>query len=225
MYKSSKSENCSKRLQKGFSLIEILIVLGILGIISMGLMTMISNQSKEFKAADEKMSLQSTQLLITNVLSSSAFCTCFMGANTFNYTTKTWNGFPTSIGSAYDPAAACAPVVGTFPLLTVGTPIGNSKLKPQSMVLDTITETTPGSGNFSANLSIEFDSLLLVRSRKKLAIPMYFTVKMSDPVGAKSLITCTSATSGALDFIALCAQMNGVYNGSTAPPSCQPAYQ
>ncbi len=206
---------------RGFSLIEVICVAGIMSILSLAIANMIVNQNRELKSIDEKMAQQNVQLLITNVLSSPTFCSCFMGTNTFNYTTSTWNTFPSSIGSSYD--AACTSL-GT-PLLSVGSNIGNSNLLPSSMSMQNITETTAGSGNFTANLIVQLDSSLLVRSRKPITVPMYFKVNMAGVATARSLSSCASVSgSGTVDLATLCGQIGGVYNASATPP-CQPTYQ
>ena len=163
-----------------------------MSVATLGMATLVSNQMTAIKAIDEKMSLQGVQTQISNVLTSPAFCGCLIGANTFNYTTTAWNGFPTSISYSYD--GTCTAVGGA--LLTVGSNIGNSNLKPTAMGMQNITETTAGSGNFSANLVLQFDSTLLTISRKPLSIPMYFKVNMADPVAARNLVSCGSSASG-----------------------------
>lgn len=180
------------RNSRGLSIVEVLVSLGIMAFVTMGMMTLMSNQTKDIRSIDEKMSLQGVATQITNVMTSQEFCACFIGANTFNYTTTTWNGFPTSIASSYN--GTCAGV--GVPLLTVGSNIGSSSLRPISMALQNITETTVGSGNFSADLVLPFDSSLLVRARNPISIPMYFSVNMADPVAARTLMACGSSGAG-----------------------------
>jgi hypothetical protein len=190
-----------------------------MSIISLGMATMIANQNKEVGALDEKMALQGVQTQIMNVLSSPTFCGCFIGTNTFNYTGTVWNAFPTSISSSYD--GACAATGGAF--LTVGTNMA-AKMRPTAMNMQNITETTAGSGNFSANLVIQFDQTLLTRSRRSLSVPMYFKVNLlSGTPAARPLASCSSAASASppIDLATLCGQMNGFYNGTT----CEPTYQ
>jgi len=208
-----------KDKSSGFSIVEVLVALAIMSVVTMGMMTLITNQTTEIKGIDEKMALQGVQTQVSNVLSSPAFCGCFIGTTrTFDYsaTPKVWNTFPTAISSSYD--GTCAAVGAAF--LTVGTPL-DPKLLPTAMSMQNITETTAGSGNFSANLVIQFDQTLLTRSRKSLSIPMYFTVNMADPVAARRLGTCSSAAAAPVDIPTLCTQMNGFYNGTT----CEPTYQ
>lgn len=205
---------------RGFSIVEVLVALGIMSVVTLGMMTLITNQFTEIKGIDEKMALQGIQTQVSNVLSSPAFCGCFIGTTrTFDYsaTPKVWNTFPTSIASSYD--GACAALGVAF--LTVGTAL-EARLMPTEMSMQNITETTAGSGNFSANLVLSFDQTLLTRSRKSLSLPMYFTVNMTDPIAARRLGTCSSVAAAApINLPTLCTQMNGFYNGTT----CEPTYQ
>ncbi len=177
---------------EGFSIVEVLVALTIMSIVTLGLVTMITTQTTEIKGIDEKMALQGVQAQIGNVFSSAPYCGCFIGANTFNYTTTTWNGFPTTIASSY--GAGCAPSGGA--LLTLGSNIGNSTLRPISMAMMNVIETVAGAGTFSGDLVIGFEQSLLTRTRKPISIPMYFQVNMGAPVAARTLVACGSSASG-----------------------------
>ena len=66
--------NSLAKNSRGFSIVEVLVAIGIMSIIGLGMATMIANQNKEAGALDEKMALQSLQTQIMNVLSSPTFC-------------------------------------------------------------------------------------------------------------------------------------------------------
>ncbi len=177
----------------GFSIVEILIALGIISVLALAMTTLITNQTSNLQAIDEKVALQGIRSQTLNMFSSSVFCGCFMGsARTFDYTTKVWNTFPNSIGSSYD--AACAAVGSAY--FAVGTPM-SPRLVPTGMSMENITETVVSSGKFSANLILRFDQTLLSTTRKSLTLPINFTVNMADPIAARRFGTCSS--SGAAD--------------------------
>jgi type II secretory pathway pseudopilin PulG len=171
--------------KSGFSMVEALVAVGILSVVMFGLISFIQNQNKEVGAIDEKMALQSLQTQISNVLSSPAFCGCFIGTHTFNYTTKTWNTFPTTLSTSYN--GICGAVGAS--LVAVGTKIGN-KILPTAINMQSIAETTTGSGSFNANLEVQFDQNLLTRSRKNVSVPVFFNLKMTDPIGARGIDSC-----------------------------------
>lgn len=204
--------------QNGNSLLQVILASGLMGLVALGLASMMANQNKEVGALEEKMMLIGLQTQVMNVLSSPAFCECFIGTNTLNYGAdpKVWNGLPSTLGSSYD--GTCAPVGGA--ILSVGVPI-SVKIVPIALNIMNITETTTGSGIFSGNLMIQFNQNLLTRYRKNLLIPIYFSVNMADPVGARRLVSCSSLSSAQINLPVLCGQMNGFYNGT----SCEPTYQ
>ena len=169
---------------------EALIACGIMGLIALGFATVMVNQAKEMQAIGEKLELQNLEANIKNLFSVTSYCDCFIGNNTFNYSSKTWNGFPTAVSSAYNNACGA---IGPA-LFTVGHKIESTQLRPVSMNFTAITEVIAGSGNFSANLDIQFDQTLMALSRHNLTVPVTFSVNMSDPVATRSLNSCSIVT-------------------------------
>lgn len=189
----------------------------------MATMTLFSNQNKEVAALDEKMALQGLQNQISSVLASPAFCKCFIGANTFDYTAaiKVWNG-PNLISSSYD--GACAPVGPA--MLTVLAPI-TPRIRPVSMAMQNITEINVGLGEFTGDLTIGFDQTLLTRNRRAIVIPVFFKVKMTgpEPATARIIESCAPISSApAVINAGLCSDMGGIFNAA-AVPKCQLTYQ
>lgn len=202
----------------GLSVVEVLVAFGLMSILAIATMNLILSQQKEVAGLEDKLALQGIQSHLMSVLSDGTFCKCFMGADTFNYTTRTWNGFPTSVAMSYD--AGCTAIGGSF--LTVGTKI-STKIRPTSMTLQNIAETVANSGLFSANLTLEFDQTLLTKIRKNISIPVNFKIDLTaGTASARPLHSCSSTSSTpTLDLPTLCNQINGFFNGTT----CEPTYQ
>ncbi len=129
---------------------------------------------------------------------------------------------PTQIGSTYTaPPAACAMVGNAW--LTVGVKYGDS-IKPTAIRMQNIVDTaSPPNGTLTGDLVIDVDPGLMVRSRKSITVPLYFSVNTADPMNARTLLNCTTNISK-IDLQALCPQIGGVYNATSNPP-CQPTYQ
>lgn len=204
--------------KKGTSVVEVLVAFGLMSILAIATMNLILSQQKEVAGLEDRLALQGIQSHLMSVLSDGTFCKCFMGLNTFNYTTNAWNGFPSSIGMSYD--ATCTSIGGSF--LTVGNKI-SPKIRPTSMTLQNITETIASSGVFSANLVLAFDQSLLTKNRKNISIPLNFRIDLTTgTASARPLHSCSSTSSTpTIDLPTLCNQINGFYNGST----CEPTYQ
>lgn len=181
--------------RNGFSLVEVLIVAAVGSIIALGMMSLLSSFSKEFKAFDEKSSIQNLQIQLQGFLSNPEFCKCFVsnnGTNTLNYsaTPKTWSAFPQVMYSSYNATSSCNN--STTELIHLNNKIGNSSLVPISMeIIDTV-ESSVGSGKFAARFNIEFKSEELVRARKGVSIPINFSVDMSAsiPNNARPIKSC-----------------------------------
>jgi prepilin-type N-terminal cleavage/methylation domain-containing protein len=227
--------------QKGMSMIEVMVAVGIMAIIMAGVASMMSNQSKETKSLDEKMGLQGTQTMLSNILTSSGYCQCFMGTGTTVDTTQTPPTFsaslPTAIQTSYD--ASCNPI-GTA-LLTVGTQLANTNLKPTAISLQNITDSggaTPGV-NYTGNLVVNFDQTALVRARKDVSVPFAFSVNSADVSTARHITSCGSVvgiptpapapapvpppTPPFAPSASTCAELSMSY--SLATNTCVPVYQ
>ena len=73
----------------GFSLIEVLVAAGLLGLLSLGIASMFSQQQKEMKALDEKFILQSLRQNVLNVLQSKPVCVSNLGSISADISTAT----------------------------------------------------------------------------------------------------------------------------------------
>jgi type II secretory pathway pseudopilin PulG len=206
----------------GFSIVEVLVAVGIMGVLTLSILSLLNTQNRELRAIDEKMNLQSLQVAISASLSNPGFCSCFLGSQNFNYSAKTWDSLPTIMNSSFD--TSCNPQGS--PLLSVGVYHPGFRITPTAINVNGIVEVTANSGIFTANLSIQLDPTNLVRARKDLSFPFSFSVNMTDPPTARRLITC-SAGSSSLDMSSLCSALGGIYDPGAVPPTprCQITYQ
>ena len=206
---------------KGFSLVEVMVSIGIMGIGTMIMMTMMTNQGREIKSMGEKMYLRQLESSLTNLFANSSFCSCVFANSKFNSTTRVWTPALSEIGSSY--SAACA-VVGA-PLVRVNEKY-ESSLYPTEISFVEIQEAVQGSGVYTGYVNVKFDSTRMIRALKDAKIPFYFTVNLSDTATSRSLLSCSAVNTTAppLNHVIFCAQMGGVYSPTASPP-CQITYQ
>lgn len=184
--------------QKGFSLIEVMVAGVIMGIISLALMSMISNQRQELKSIGEKMLAFDVQSLVQRTMINSEYCGCAFNGKTFDSTKKNWNSFPTDFPLGY--GAGCAATATSN--IKVGSPVLSSTVKVKSLTMENINEIIAGSGNYVGQLTIELDPDTLVRAIRKIEVSVGFSVDTSDPVAAQNFISCSADnTGGAVGWI------------------------
>lgn len=190
----------ANRRARGFSIIEVLVALGIMSIVSMALISLLTNQNKEVKALGERMISKDVETQLKNVLLNSSYCDCLLRGYTLNtVTTPTaWNSFPLSIPSGYNQPPPAAPTpctaLSSFIIPPVGGKIGNSSVKTAGITMDNILYQ--GSGYYTGSLNISFDPGSMVRAMKSLRIPMSFSIDTtSGTPAARNFSSCGSAPS------------------------------
>lgn len=187
-------EKNSLKNDKGLSIIEVMVAFALIGILALATTTIVTNQTKEFKSIEEKFSINNLETIVSSRLDNLDYCNCFFKTHTYDFSTSSWNTFPNSVSNGFD--TSCNPV-GT-PLLTVGVTMGN--LKPSSMVmLDNMQEVVIGTGNYAGKIEIKFDADTLVRARKPLLIPVFFSFDLTTPVNARQVSSC-SPSGGQLQY-------------------------
>lgn len=182
-----------KKYQNGMSLVEVMLVVGVMGIVTLGVMTMLDHQQKSNNFLDyqlQKMQLQST--LVGQILNNPDNCAClFSGANAF----------------PIDPAAPGAELAGAAPFQ-----LGQFKFivpgdcatatVPQPLVNDTgidgmkttdirLTKILLNSGSYFGELVVNLQSTKPVAGPRDLVINVPVTIRTS-PAGANvNFLSCS----------------------------------
>jgi prepilin-type N-terminal cleavage/methylation domain-containing protein len=177
---------------KGFSLIEITVALGILSVTVLAFATMMTNQSRQTKALSEKMAtLDLTNALIRTVANSAA-CD-FMLTNPAVLTFDS-----TLIGSGTPPVINLNTVYPTAS--ATGTPVAqvNTAASPlsASAVVTTIVinEITGADDSFGARLTVNFDETQLTHVLRPVSVGLSFLTDPASPANAKVITGCGSAS-------------------------------
>jgi prepilin-type N-terminal cleavage/methylation domain-containing protein len=201
--------------QNGFSLIELLIVMGIMSIAALGMMSMMDNQNKDFRFLAEKFEIRDTKSVLTGVLDENSFCGCFLNGKTFNTTTGLMNQAITSIPMNYtSPSPTCTPST-----LNIIPPVGSklsasSNITVASLSLLPGTEVVPGSGKYSSGVEVTLGNVS--RSVRPITVPIFFKIDTAAGTPTTRPVTnCMSATVEVPPLQGFCTPMNRWDNGNT----------
>jgi prepilin-type N-terminal cleavage/methylation domain-containing protein len=200
--------------KNGFSLIELLVVVGIMSVLAVGVMTMMDNQNKDFKFLAEKFEIRDTKSILTGVLDENAFCGCFLSGKTLNTTTGQINEAVSSIPLSYTNPGCVASSQKIIP--TVGSKLsGSSNLTVGSISILPGTEIATGSGKYSTSLEINFENVS--RSVRPMTVPIFFKVDLtSGSAVARPVSTCINAVVAPL-VQGFCTPMNPWDNSNVLP--------
>ncbi len=178
------------RNHKGQSLIQVLVTMAVMGIMMAGMMTIQNNQSREGRAAADRIAKLDTARVLSSYFADSAMALCSYELATSRVVTfddshmPATASFSTPLSSIHSGANA-----SSTELISVGkavSPLSNT-LIAKSITVSDISGIYP---NYRGNLVISFDSSLLIRSLSNLSVPIKIVA-----VGATNIKTITSCAS------------------------------
>lgn len=189
---------------QGQSLVQVLVAVGILGIVLGTFTTMMANQQRGATQAGQKMASLDLQRVVTTALSDPSGVCNYMVTNA---STMTFN--PMTVGSASPPSFSfpnipTKGVAGAPPLVAVST-TSPASLLSTSLFVNAITikdlqcvpsPCTPATNQFSANLTLGYDQTKLVQPMIEPKFPVTLSTISAGPL--QQLKGCTSGnlTSG-----------------------------
>jgi prepilin-type N-terminal cleavage/methylation domain-containing protein len=187
----------------GFTLVEVLVVVVIMGVISAGLMSMMSNLFSEQKSFGQKMEMFELRYLLTTIMTDSANCTW-----------QFQNGNPTVNLTGASPTNASVSEI-TLGELHAGTDMSSLLLAKTDEVLPTSQTNikvssiklrkiycldNPCNNRIKGVLEVAFDPATLSRPRQPVELNMFLTTVAGDPESSKKIESCgllpTAAGSG-----------------------------
>jgi hypothetical protein len=214
--------------QRGQSLIQVLISIGLMGIIMLAFTSMMTIQQRETNALSEKLAAVDLQKTLSAVISDGSVCGYIMN----NPTPLTFDATAVSSASPQEISLpASRPLYASFsPPNILGPIVAQIGHPPSSYSNNLIVNSIklsidgapspmppPGPGaTFKGSWLIGFDSTKLVRSLKPTAVSTILTVDTSSPTSAK-VSGCKGG--GGMNNQSICESLlGGVYNTSASPP-------
>lgn len=188
--------------QQGISLIELLIAIGILGIVSAGIATLMSNQMKESRGLQETIARMDFEKSLVNSLSNGSICTFILNNPSQGPTSSTPNrdrdSFDSSAITAANPLVIkiqnllAAPSATAPSLARVGEKA--SALSNNLIISEMSFSIRPNlpPDVFLADFEVSFVENMTVRAPKKVVIKnIQIATDSGTPVNAKEIIGCS----------------------------------
>lgn len=193
---------------QGLSILEVLISMGILGILMTAMISFFQSQNREVKALQESLARLDLEASMIKTFSSSGICSFILSDPSQSATSTN----PNRSIDAIDVSSASSlssvsigvnriPIVATSSapdLVKVGglASVNSASLKIASMKFENFRSV--GIDQYVADFNIDFDQTLLVRKMKSLTIKnININTKTADPSNAKTISECSSTTKGA----------------------------
>jgi len=173
--------------QQGQSIVQVLVSIGIMGIMMLAFASLMSGQMRETRALSEKLGSLDLEKAMMAVLADSSVCGYHLAGKTFD-ASRIGTSHPPVIdmgGSLLSAANAAAP-----PLAVVGQPASpqSNSLVVSSIQVANITGSAAGS-SFIASIRVNFDSTRLVRSIHAAQVRTF--LRTSGGGNIKTIVACT----------------------------------
>ncbi|MDZ4082126.1 MAG: type II secretion system protein [Bdellovibrionales bacterium] len=209
----------------GFSLTELLVGVGIMGIVALAMATMFASSFNDMRSLKESLAMRDLETRTRQILLRPDYASCLLRGRTLDTTVNpaTWNPPIATLPVAYQlpaPAmpAACTELGGI--LVQPNAIIGDSSARVGTL---TMTETLDvGAGNYSATLAIAPDAQSLARSLREIRIPLQFRVDLtSGTPNARPFLSVDLGAAGAGAGAKAVIELKCSHAGSVCvPPAC-----
>lgn len=178
-------------LGAGFSLVEVLIAIGVMAIFAMGFASYISYMSKELRYTSQKMESMETRSSLGRLLSDLPTCSCQLSLHASPFDTTATN--PTlavaQIQTGCDPSSPVFIRAGEM-IANSGTQLAISALQIQEI------ESMGVSDRYRGRLVAAFDPNSLVRGMRPIDLEIHFSTDPASPATAKTITTCDFVAGG-----------------------------
>ncbi len=182
------------RTKKAFSIVEVLMTIGLLGIISAGITSMILSQNKQTRAVAENLAAQDLYKSLITSLSNSEVCKFILSKHKYNIQAVMNGRSISKVDLGDEPIYMNMSASGTPGLILTKKGDQASVYANNLFVSGIFYEITSGTiagskGSFKGQWIIEFDSSKTVRPMKRLNISSLITLNVTDQT-ASEIISC-----------------------------------
>jgi len=177
--------------QRGISIIQLLVALGIMSILMAAMSTMFTNQTRETRALRQTLAILDLQKQLTMIAADGSVCTQLLTkplAKQFD---------PGLIGGKNPPEFALTRIPIS---ITPGAPVfveagkNPSPISSELRVTGIRVASLAGNGDFyTANIQVTFDNSVLIRAHKPITAATI--LRTSGPANNKTIVSCMPATS------------------------------
>ncbi|MCM2282467.1 MAG: prepilin-type N-terminal cleavage/methylation domain-containing protein [Bdellovibrionaceae bacterium] len=189
-FKSNRNSR-KKPDQSGFSLIEVVVVMGIMTVLTLGFASYMSFVNTELRAAHQKMEFMELRTTLGRTLSDLSTCSCQLNlhASTFNGAAAMTSASVSKLNSSCDPAASV--------IIEDGQPVANSNTRLTVQAI-AITDIRPlgVSNKYEGKFTVSLQNDGLVRGLRDIRIDVQFMTDPASPPGAKKIQSCVFVNGG-----------------------------
>lgn len=190
------------RSKNGFTLIEVLIVMGIMSVVALGFAQMLTTQMRFQKQVGQSMERNQFGQFLSNILNDANNCPCQFTGHTIFASTANVTGIQ-------DLKSTCGTQAQTIANGSAPLPGSETGLKVSDISL--VQVTPAGANTYTARLQVQFDPASTVVSLHPVSQPL---VLQTDNTG--KVITCSNAEAN-------CLSLGGIWNGTNCSFSLNPA--
>jgi prepilin-type N-terminal cleavage/methylation domain-containing protein len=198
---------------KGFSMIELMVTLGILSIMGFAFTSIVINSNKEMKALEQKADALTLRANIEGTLSNLPVCTCNLvnNASVINV-----DALGTTFSDVGEIKSSCA--VGASTVVAGNAVAAGTQLEVDNIKIENI-ESLGVAENYKAKMNIRFKlNSNNIRAIKPITLNVHFKTDSTTPTTAKKITECSfvAGSSGVAQISGSCPEgqyLRGFENG------------
>ena len=176
------------RYQRGFSLLEVLLVTGIMGIVAVVFTSLLNAQQKSLRVIEQKQDLLALRGSLAQVMSLPGVCSWQLSGRVFNASAITGSALgsaPWALNQIYLGDTAASPK-----LISRGETIGATAASPRVRAIEFHNIARVGPDSYRGELTVAMEPDSLAMPVKEISVPILVGTDPASPLGAKEIVRC-----------------------------------